>query len=187
MIPSVFSRRERSFQNDPRMRQALSRLSRNNRDISSQGPVGTSLYWLLRSRRPKFAALVGGFSQADTLVIACAMADCGAKLVAESRARGATRSALSAAGLDWILRSGECLGCLHRLRPLDCLIVGDTDEPLSTWREQLDHEALILGIGRRASCVDSLARKIRSEGLAEDVSRLRDGRDCLLIADHEPG
>jgi len=185
MTPSVFPRGERSFQNDPRMRQALSRLSHKNQGISSQGPAGTSLYWLLRSRRPKFAALVGKLSQADTLVIACAMADCSAKLVAKARDHETARNVLSAAGLDWILRSGECLSCLHRLRPLDCLIVGDTDEPLSAWREQLGHEALILGVSRRRTCVDSLARRIRSEELADDVSRLRDGQGCLLVASHD--
>ncbi|NBB91825.1 MAG: hypothetical protein GVY32_01490 [Gammaproteobacteria bacterium] len=174
---------ERSFRHDPRMRQALARLGR---DLSPDGPTGTSLYWLLRSRRPKLAALTGRIPQADLLVVACALADCGGKLVVDAGEHGRVGSALAAAGMDWILRSGDCLPCLRRVRPFDCLIIGESADTLAGWADRLGRNALLLGLGRDPSATPRLADRILDTGLAGEIAQLRDGRRCLLIADHDP-
>lgn len=172
---------ERSFRHDPRMRRALASLGR---DLSPDGPGGTSLYWLLRSRRPKLAVLTGRLPQADLLVVACALADCGGKLVVDAGNHGRTSQALAAAGLDWILRSGDCLPCLKRVRPYDCLIVGENPEALPDWGRRLGRNALLLGLDRNPSTASKLAERLLATGLAGEIARLRDGRRHLLIADH---
>lgn len=189
MAPNLFlsGTGVRSFRHDPRMRQALARLGGKDREVSADGPAGTSLYWLLRSRRPRLAALTGRLSQADLLVVACALADCGAKLVVDTGGHGRVSSALAAAGLDWILRSGDCLPCLRQVRPYDCLIIGESPRSLEGWGERLGRNALLLGLSRNAAAVPALADRILDQGLAAEIARLRDGRRCLLIADHEPG
>ena len=178
---------ERSFRHDPRMRQELARLGRKDRKVSADGPAGTSLYWLLRSRRPKLAALTGRLAQADLLVVACALADCNTKLVVNARQHGSTGASLAAAGLDWILRSGDCLPCLRQVRAYDCLIVGDADNDLSAWGQRLGQDALLLGLSRNASVIAKLSERILRQRLAPEVSPLRDGRRTLLIANHEQG
>jgi hypothetical protein len=185
MAPTLFAAGsgQHSFRHDPRMRQALARLGR---EASSEGPAGTTLYWLLRSRRPQLAALSGRISQADLLVVACALADCGAKLVVDGDDHGRVSSALAAAGMDWILRSGDCLPCLKRVRPYDCLIVGEGCKALQGWRERLGRNALLLGLGRNRSAAPRLADRLRDTGLADEIAQLSDGRRCLLIADYAP-
>lgn len=178
---------ERSYRHDPRMRQALARIGQQDREMAAGGPAGTSLYWLLRSRRPKFAALAGRPCQADLLVIACALADCGSKLVVTSDQQGPVSASLGAAGLEWILRSGECLPCLRRVRPYDCLIIGETDTDPERWVGRLGEDALVLGVARNASTVRQLAEKILDGRLAGEVAQLRDGRRHLLIAHHAAG
>lgn len=185
MVPTLFvaGTGERSFRHDPRMRQALSRLGR---DATPDGPAGTSLYWLLRSRRPKLVSLTGGISQGDLLVVACALADCGAKLVVDAEEHGRVGAALAAAGLDWILRSGDCLPCLRQVRPYDCLIVGEDARALRDRGTRLARNALLIGLGRNPSAAPRLAERILEVGLTGEVAQLRDGRRCLLIADHAP-
>jgi len=180
-------RGERSFRYDPRMRQALARLGSADRDVSTEGPAGTSLYWLLRSRRPRLAALTGKISQSDLLAIACALADCGGKLVVDADEHGWINTALAAAGLDWIVRSGDCLPCLRQVRRFDCLIIGESPPSLDGWKERLGSNALLLGLTRNPKAVPALTEGILDRGLAAEVARLRDGQRCLLIADHEPG
>jgi hypothetical protein len=185
MAPTLFvaGTGERSFRHDPRMRQALARLGR---DASPDGPASTSLYWLLRSRRPKLVSLSGRLSQADLLTVACALADCGAKLVVDSGQHGRVVAALGAAGLDWILRSGNCLPCLHQVRPYDCLIVGEDARTLRDQGTRLARNALLIGLGRNPSAAPTLAERILDVGLTGEISQLRDGRRWLLIADHDP-
>jgi len=175
---------ERSFRHDPRMRQALARAGHKT---ASDGPAGTALYWLLRSRRPRLAALTGRLAPADLLIVACALADCGAKLVVDRQEHSSTHAALATAGLDWILRSGECLPCLHRVRTYDSLMIGEEPEVLTKWSGYLGRNAVILGVGRDAAVMPGLANRIIFARLAGEVARLRDGRRCLLIASHEPG
>lgn len=188
MAPNLFvsGNGERSFRHDPRMRQALARLGSEDRGVSTDGPAGTSLYWLLRSRRPKLAALSGQLSHADLLVVACALADCGAKLVVDADDHGRTTSALAGAGLDWIVRSGECLPCLRQVRRYDCLIIGESPRSLERWSERLCRNALLLGLSRNRAVMSGLAARILDQRLAAEIARLRDGRRHLLIADHEP-
>lgn len=184
---SLAGSREQSFRHDPRMRQALARLGRDDRELAAEGPAGTSLYWLLRTRRPKLAALSGRVAQADLLVVACALADCGGKLVPEPKDQGTALAALAAAGLDWVLRHGDCLPCLSRVRPYDCLIIGESHPILDGWQERLGGNALLLGLSRNPAAAHALAGHILDQRLAAEVARLRDGRRWLLIADHEPG
>lgn len=178
---------ERSYRHDPRMRQALARLGSKDREVSADGPAGSSLYWLLRSRRPRLAMLTGRVSHADLLVVACALADCGAKLVVDAKDHGWVSSALAAAGLDWILRSGDCLPCLRQVRPYDCLVLGEDAGALADWGKRLAPDALLLGVSRRAAAMPKLADRILGQRLAKEIARLRDGPRCLLIADREPG
>jgi len=184
---SLAGERERSFRHDPRMRQALARLGRDDRELAAGGPTGTSLYWLLRSRRPKLAALSGRLPQADLLVVACALADCGGKLVSDPDDQGTTHAALAAAGLDWVLRNGDCLPCLSRVRPYDCLIIGESHAALDGWPDRLGRNALLLGLNRDSAAMPGLADRMLDQRLATEIARLKDGRRCLLIADHEPG
>lgn len=182
-IQSIIGSGEQSFRHDPRLRQALARLPREDRAVSQAGPACTSLYWLLRSRRPKLAAMSGRLARADQLVIACALADCGGRLVVDPADADQTRFELAAAGLDWIVRSGACLPCLRRLREYDCLIVGPSHGDLSAWDEQLAPDALTLGLSRRALDVRGLSERILEACLAEEITVLRDGSRYLLMAD----
>jgi hypothetical protein len=184
-IPSFIGAGVRSFRHDPRMRQALARLGRDDRELARGGPAGTSLYWVLRSRRPKLAALSGRIAAADRLVLACALADCGGKLLIDGNDADSIRTALSAAGLDWILRSGECLPCLTRLGRHDCLVFGPDHGDLRPWRERMAPGALVLGLTRDAAGADRLAGDMLEAGLAAELAPLRDGRRHLLIADGE--
>jgi hypothetical protein len=184
-IPSLIGGGEHSFRHDPRMRQAVARLAREDRTFAQTGPAGTSLYWLLRSRRPKLAAISGRFSGADRLVIACALADCGAKLVVDPAAASEMQTALAPSGLDWILRSGDCLPCLRRLQTFDGLILGPGHGPLDTWQGRLGPDALRLGLARTAHEIRGLAAAVAHSAIAEEVSELQDGRRYLLIADGE--
>lgn len=178
--------RGRSFRHDPRMRQALARLGSEDREVAADGPTGTSLYWLLRSRRPKLAALTGEIARADLLVVACALADCGGKLIVGADEHGRANAALAAAGLDWVVRSGDCLPCLQQVRPYDCLIIGPSSRRLDGWSERLGPNALLLGLCRNPAAMPALADRILDQRLATEIARLRDGRRYLLIADHEP-
>lgn len=184
MTPTLPFRRsdERSFRHDPRMRRALARLGGQRR---SDEPAGTSLYWLLRSRRPKQAALTGQLATADLLVVGCALADCGTRLVAEADEHRAANAALAGAGLDWILRSSDCLPCLDQIRACDCLIVGDPVARLDAWRQRLGRDALVLGLSRGSAGAARLADRILDARLAREIAQLRDGRRNLLIANND--
>jgi len=179
----ITGRGEQSFRHDPRMRQALARLPRPDHDLSQAGPACTSLYWLLRSRRPRLAALSGRPTQADQLIIACALADCGARLVIDPSHAAEARADLSAAGLDWILRSGACLPCLRQLGAYDCLILAPGHDGLERWLVQLAPDAMRLGLCRTAAERRSLSQRMLAADLAEELAELRDGSRQLLIAD----
>lgn len=171
-----------SFRHDPRMRRAFSALGQGQ--VGARGPAGTSLYWLLRSRRPKLAGLTGRLSPPDLLVTACAVADSGGKLVVERDDDHGTRQDLARAGLDWVVRSGECLPCIRSVRPFDALIIGSGYGRIADWRTRLCDDALLLGLGRRAN-LSRLAERLLEAELANETTRLRDGRRDLLLAAFE--
>lgn len=176
-----------SFRHDPRMRRAFSGLGQKQTGAGVDTPAATAVYWLLRSRRPKLAALAGRLSPADLLVTGCAVADSGGKLIVEPDHDHPTRQALAHAGLDWVVRSGECLPCIRSIRPLDALIIGESHAALDGWPDRLGRNALLLGLSRNAAAMPGLAERMLDQRLATEIARLRDGRRYLLIAEHEPG
>lgn len=162
------------------MRRAFSALGPGG--VGTHGPAGTSLYWLLRSRRPKLAGLTGHLAPGELLVSACAVADSGGKLVVERDNDHETRQVLARAGLDWVVRSGECLPCIRSVRPFDALIIGSRYGRIADWRDRLCDDALLLGLGRRGN-LSRLAERLLEAELASETARLSDrGRDLLLAA-----
>jgi len=170
----------RSFRHDPRMRQALARLG-GQRPRSAVDPAGTSIYWLLRCRRPRLAALHGHPAPSELLIIACALADANARLAVEPTTHTAIHQSLSSAGLDWILRSGECLPCVNAVKPCDVLIVGQGHGNPAEWTETLDRDALVLGLADNRSQAMRMAATLEKSGLAGELAHLRDERRHLVV------
>lgn len=182
---SKSSIRARSVRNDPRMRRMLAGLAPGSGRGRAENPVSRSLYWLIRSRRPRLAAVTGLLPGAELMVIACALADCGGKLLAEPGRDDGVRDSLAAAGIDWILRSEACGECIRSVRPVELLVIGDSHRPLASWTDALSPTALILAGSHQRNHRRRIEAALREVGLAGEAAWLKDGRRQLLVASRE--
>jgi hypothetical protein len=175
----------RSFRDDPRMRRMLAGLAPGGGRGRAENPASRSLYWLIRSRRPRLAAVTGHLPDTELMVIACALADCGGKLLAEPGRDDGVRETLAAAGIDWILRSEACGECIRSVRPVELLVIGDSHRSLAPWADALAPAALILAGSHRRDDRRRIEAALREVGPAGEAAWLKDGRRRLLVASRE--
>lgn len=143
------------LQGDPRYRQALDRLRTLPSHLPADPEADTALYWLVRTHRPRLTTVLGDPAPVSLLHIARAMADGGRGHII--RQAGETRAPslfglLVEAGLDWILRSEQCLACADRcLRPDLLVCFADVDAlPAELPRLAANGMIVLLSAGERA-------------------------------------
>ncbi|QKK01562.1 MAG: hypothetical protein HND55_02170 [Pseudomonadota bacterium] len=170
---------------DPRVRRYLSSLT-PGRHAEPANPAHSTLYWLVRARRPRSTALAGRPPETALLTLACALAENQrALLVWQPRDDSDIEmlDTLSKAGLEWLMRRERCAGCDGHCARLDCLVVCPDAGSLDDYAGRLTRGAMVIGIvpGCWGQAARALAARLADAFPIETPTCLQAGPCCLLL------
>lgn len=170
---------------DPRYRRALARVRTLPSPLPADERADAALYWLVRSHRPRRTAVLGDPAPVSLLHVAQAMADGGQGHIIRPVKRSRAPSLLellNQAGLDWLLRSEQCLACADRcLRP-DLLVCFDDVDALGAELPRLAANGMIVLLSRGGRAGREAATRLASLAPGLTTGTIGGARVRVIVA-----